>query len=98
MPDDFLPNLLVPAAHRIWSYCFTNSDSRRAVSAPRPWATCWYRSAIAGVVCPSRCISSTLVAPDWAASTEPTCLSYGLLFVCPEFHGLVAKTYNMTGT
>ena len=47
------------------SYCVTLiiSDMRRAISSSRPSATCWYRIAMAGVVCPSRPISSAILAP-----------------------------------
>ncbi len=53
------------------STCDANCDSRRAISTCRPSATCWYRIAISAVECPSRSMSSRVVAPAWAANTAP---------------------------
>jgi len=60
--------------HNSYGATLIISDIRRAISSSRPCATCWYRIAIAGIVCPNRRISSAMVAPLCSAVTAPVCL------------------------
>ena len=50
------------------SMVYANADMRAASWASRSAATCWYRIAMFGVLCPIRAWSSASVAPNCAAN------------------------------